>query len=50
MPVVLDTNVLPSLFVLQGSRYAAIRCAPETGRKSAQTDERCLGEYKRVLG
>ena len=47
--VVLDTNVLLSLFVFADSRYAAIRAAIENGRWLALTDARCLGEFRRVL-
>ncbi len=47
--VVLDTNVLLSLFVFADSKYAPIRHAVEAGRWLALTDERCLGEFRRVL-
>lgn len=48
--VVLDTNVILSLFVFADSRYAAIRAALEGGRWLALTDARCLHEFRRVLG
>lgn len=47
--VVLDTNVLLSLFVFADSRYAPLRERLETGELTALTDERCLAEYRRVL-
>jgi putative PIN family toxin of toxin-antitoxin system len=47
--VVLDTNVLLSLFVFADSRYAALRQALERGQWLALTDERCLGEFRRVI-
>jgi len=49
VPVVLDTNVLLSLFVFADSRYAAIRGAVESGSWLALTDARCLHEFRRVL-
>ena len=48
--VVLDTNVLLSLFVFADSRYAAMRAAIEGGAWLALTDARCLHEFRRVLG
>ncbi len=48
--VVLDTNVLLSLFVFADSRLAAISGVLETGRWLALTNESCLAEYERVLG
>lgn len=47
--VVLDTNVLLSLFVFADSRYGAIRAAIESGRWQALSDARCLHEFRRVL-
>ncbi len=47
--VVLDTNVLLSLFVFADSRYAHLRERLESGEWVALTDERCLGEFRRVL-
>lgn len=47
--VVLDTNVLLSLFVFADSRYARLRGRLESGESIALTDERCLGEFRRVL-
>jgi putative PIN family toxin of toxin-antitoxin system len=49
VPVVLDTNVLLSLYVFRDSRYAAIRRALEDGRWSALTSDACFNEYRRVL-
>ncbi|MDP2794867.1 MAG: putative toxin-antitoxin system toxin component, PIN family [Sulfurisoma sp.] len=48
--VVLDTNILLSLFVFADSRHATIRAAIESGRWLALTDARCLHEFRRVLG
>ncbi len=47
--VVLDTNVLLSLFVFADSRYAHLRQRLESGAWLALTDERCLHEFQRVL-
>jgi len=47
--VVLDTNVVLSLFVFADSRYATIRAAVESGTWLALTDARCLHEFRRVL-
>lgn len=47
--VVLDTNVLLSLFVFAASRYAPLRERLAAGELLALTDERCLGEFRRVL-
>lgn len=49
VPVVLDTNVLLSLFVFKDSRYAAMRCALDDGRWMALTGAACLEEFRRVL-
>ncbi|HZV55683.1 MAG TPA: PIN domain-containing protein, partial [Rhodocyclaceae bacterium] len=38
-----------SLFVFADSRYARLRGRLEAGDWIALTDERCLGEYRRVL-
>jgi putative PIN family toxin of toxin-antitoxin system len=47
--VVLDTNVLVSLYVFADSRYAALREAMESGRLHAITNVACLAEFERVL-
>ncbi|MDD5249203.1 MAG: PIN domain-containing protein, partial [Rhodocyclaceae bacterium] len=47
--VVLDTNVLVSLWVFTDSRYAPLRHALEAGRWQAITNAACLGEFERVL-
>lgn len=47
--VVLDTNVLLSLFVFADSRYAPLRGRLESGAWRALTDPRCLHEFQRVL-
>lgn len=47
---VLDTNVLVSLFVFADSRLVSLRAALDTGALIALTDERCQGEFQRVLG
>jgi putative PIN family toxin of toxin-antitoxin system len=47
--VVLDTNVLLSLFVFADSRYAPLRGRLESGEWRALTDARCLHEFQRVL-
>ncbi|HTY03968.1 MAG TPA: putative toxin-antitoxin system toxin component, PIN family [Rhodocyclaceae bacterium] len=48
--VVLDTNVLLSLFVFADSRFAPLRERLEGGAWRALTDARCLHEFQRVLG
>jgi putative PIN family toxin of toxin-antitoxin system len=48
--VVLDTNVLLSLYVFADSRLAAMSLELEAGRWLALTNESCLAEYQRVLG
>ena len=48
--VVLDTNVLLSLWVFEDSRFAPFRAAVERGEWIAFTDAECLSEFKRVLG
>lgn len=50
MRVVLDTNVLVSLFVFADSRFAPLRGRLEAGEWRALTDDACLGEFRRVLG
>lgn len=47
--VVLDTNVLLSLFVFADSRHAPLRGRLESGEWIALTNEPCLDEYRRVL-
>jgi putative PIN family toxin of toxin-antitoxin system len=47
--VVLDTNVLLSLFVFADSRFAPLRGAVAAGRWQALTSAPCLAEYRRVL-
>ncbi len=48
--VVLDTNVLVSLYVFADSRFAALRTRIESGEWQAITNEACFGEFRRVLG
>lgn len=48
--VVLDTNVLLSLFVFADSRFAPLRGALAAGRWRALASAPCLAEYRRVLG
>jgi putative PIN family toxin of toxin-antitoxin system len=48
--VVLDTNVLVSLYVFADSRFAPLRTRIEDGKWQAITDEACFGEFRRVLG
>jgi uncharacterized protein len=47
--VVLDTNVLLSLFVFADSRFAPLRQKVETGAWSAWTSEACFAEFRRVI-
>lgn len=47
--VVLDTNVLLSLWVFADSRYAPLRAALADGRWQALASEACLAEFARVL-
>jgi putative PIN family toxin of toxin-antitoxin system len=47
--VVLDTNVLLSLFVFSDSRHAPIRERLSTGIWLALGNARCLAEFERVL-
>ena len=48
--MVLDTNVLLSLWVFADSRYLPIRAAMEGGSWVALMDAACLAEFERVLG
>jgi putative PIN family toxin of toxin-antitoxin system len=48
--VVLDTNVLVSLYVFTDSRFAPLRARIESGAWQAITNDACLGEFRRVLG
>lgn len=48
--VVLDTNVLLSLFVFADSRFAPLRGEIAAGRWRALTSAPCLAEFRRVLG
>ena len=48
--VVLDTNVLVSLYVFADSLFAPLRARIESGEWQAVTDEACFGEFRRVLG
>jgi len=48
--MVLDTNVLLSLWVFADSRYLPIRTAIDSGAWVALTDVACLVEFERVLG
>ena len=47
--VVLDTNVLVSLWIFADSRYAPLRAALEDGRWQALTSDACCAEFERVL-
>jgi uncharacterized protein len=47
--VVLDTNVLLSLYVFADSRFAPLRDVIETGQWRAATNQSCLAEFVRVL-
>lgn len=47
--MVLDTNVLVSLWIFADSRYAPLRTALEDGRWQALTNEACRAEFARVL-
>ncbi len=48
--VVLDTNVLLSLWVFADSRFALLRDLIAAGRLLPLTDQDCLAEFERVLG
>lgn len=47
--VVLDTNVLVSLWIFSDSRYAPLRAALEDGRWQALANDATLAEFARVL-
>lgn len=47
--VVLDTNVLVSLWIFSDSRLAPLRTALEDGRWQVLTNAACSGEFARVL-
>lgn len=47
--VVLDTNVLVSLYVFADSRFAPLRARMESGKWQAVTNDACFGEFRRVL-
>lgn len=48
--VVLDTNVLLSLYLFADSRFAPLRHELEVGRWLALSNDACLDEFRRVLG
>ncbi len=48
--VVLDTNVLVSLYVFADSRFAPLRGRIERGGWLALTSDACFEEFRRVLG
>jgi putative PIN family toxin of toxin-antitoxin system len=48
--VVLDTNVLVSLYVFADSRFAPLRTRIESGEWQAVTNDACFSEFRRVLG
>jgi putative PIN family toxin of toxin-antitoxin system len=48
--VVLDTNVLVSLYIFADSRFAPLRARIESGEWQAITNGACFGEFRRVLG
>ena len=48
--VVLDTNVLVSLYVFADSRFAPLRTRIENSEWQAVTNDACFGEFRRVLG
>lgn len=47
--VVLDTNVLVSLYVFADSRFAPLRARIEGGEWQAITNDACRDEFRRVL-
>jgi putative PIN family toxin of toxin-antitoxin system len=47
--VVLDTNVLVSLYVFANSRFAPLRSRIESGQWLAFTSDACLNEFRCVL-
>ncbi|MCK9380964.1 MAG: putative toxin-antitoxin system toxin component, PIN family [Sulfuritalea sp.] len=48
--MVLDTNVLVSLYVFDDSRFAPLRARIESGEWQAITNDACFEEFRRVLG
>lgn len=50
LPVVLDTNVLLSLWAFTDSRFAPLRARLDSGAWRALSREDCLAEFQRVLG
>ncbi|MDO8788544.1 MAG: putative toxin-antitoxin system toxin component, PIN family [Sulfuritalea sp.] len=48
--VVLDTNILVSLYVFADSRFAPLRARIERGEWQAITNDTCFEEFRRVLG
>lgn len=48
--VVLDTNVLVSLYIFADSRFAPLRARIESGEWQAITNDACFSEFRRVLG
>ena len=48
--VVLDTNVLVSIYIFADSRFAPLRARIESGEWQAITNEACFEEFRRVLG
>lgn len=48
--MVLDTNVLLSLWVFTDSRFAPLRARLDSGDWQALSREDCLAEFQRVLG
>ena len=48
--VVLDTNVLVSLYIFGDSRFAPLRARIESGEWQAITNDVCFEEFRRVLG
>ncbi|HEY6896356.1 MAG TPA: putative toxin-antitoxin system toxin component, PIN family [Rhodocyclaceae bacterium] len=50
MRVVLDTNVLLSLWAFTDSKFAPLRQQVEAGEWVALTTDECLAEFRRVLG
>ena len=47
--MVLDTNVLVSLYVFADSRLAPLRALIESGSWQAVCDDACMAEFRRVL-
>ncbi len=47
--VVLDTNVLVTLYVFADSRFAPLRARIESGEWQALTNDACFDEFRRVL-